>query len=151
MNSTGHGKGLAVYYDADKFKHCIDVKQQLFQITKMRSEEVDVISVYRSSGGSHTGLLDSLKCMIEEDKPTIICGDFNLCLMESRSQAFLHALVDMGFVEMVKTATHIQGGHIDHVYYRGLSRQLHLDVMLYSPYYPIMDHDALCSTLRKLE
>ena len=151
LNSAGHGKGLAVYYNAEKFKHCIDVKKPLFQITKMRSEDVDVISVYRSSGGSQTELLDSLKFMIEEYNPTIICGDFNLCLVESRSQPFLNALLNMGFVEMVKTATHIKGGHIDHVYYRGLNRQIYLDVMLYSPYYPIMDHDALCATLRQLE
>ena len=134
LNSAGHGKGLAVYYNAEKFKHCIDVKKPLFQITKMRSEDVDVISVYRSSGGSQTELLDSLKFMIEEYNPTIICGDFNLCLVESRSQPFLNALLNM-----------------DHVYYRGLNRQIYLDVMLYSPYYPIMDHDALCATLRQLE
>ena len=131
MNSAGHGKGLAVYYNADKFKHCNDVKKQLFQISKIRSEDVDVISVYRSSGGCQAELLDSLQFMIEKDNPTIICGDFNLCLMESRSKSFSNALVNMGFIEMVRTATHIKGGHIDHVYYRGLDRQLHLDVMLY--------------------
>ena len=149
LNSAGHGKGLAIYYNRDKFRHCMDVKQQLFQITKMKSEDLVLISVYRSGGGSQKDLLESIKSMLEEGFPTIICGDFNLCSLEERSKPFLESLNSIGFEEKVQKATHIKGGHIDHLYFKDPSHNFNLDMMLYSPYYPIMDHDAICSTITK--
>ena len=151
LNSAGHGKGLAVYFDAFKFKHDKDVKQPLFQITKMSSDDLDVISVYRSSGGNKADLLHNIKLLVDNSISTIVCGDFNLCLLEERNKGFLEALEAMGFVEMVNQATHFKGGHIDHVYFRGVNAHHNLDVKLYSPYYPTKDHDAICSTLKKCE
>ena len=52
----------------------------------------------------------------------------------------------MGFTQMVTTATHIQGGHIDHAYWRdqdSLWNEPELEI--YSPYYS--DHDALLITI----
>ena len=49
---------------------------------------------------------------------------------------------------MVKEATHIKGGHIDHVYWKDehcVWKDLNLE--LYSPYYS--DHDASLITLIK--
>ena len=117
----------------------------------MTSKEVDVINVYRSDGASKVDLLKNLKNMIEEGKSTIVCGDLNLCLLDERNKDFVLSMENMGFVEKVKRATHIKGGHIDHVFFHGSDPQLDLDVMLYSPYYPINDHDAICSTLRSLQ
>ena len=44
-------------------------------------------------------------------------------------------------------ATHIHGGHIDHVYVRQGDQQMNVDVSLYSPYYSSTDHDAMLVTL----
>ena len=85
--------------------------------------------------------------MLEEGFPTMICGDFNLCSLEERSKPFLESLESIGFEEKVQKATHIKGGHIDHVYFKDPGHNFNLDVKLYSPYYPIMDHDAICSTI----
>ena len=56
----------------------------------------------------------------------------------------------MGFNQLVREATHILGGHKDHVYWKNdngvwIDPQLELS----SPYYS--DHDALCITLLKDE
>ena len=150
LNSAGLGKGLAVYYDASKFKHSMDIKQALFQLTKLTSEEVDVICVYRSDGASKLDMLNNLSNLVDDKQTTIVCGDFNLCLVDEGNRDFVLAMQKMGFEEKVQRATHIKGGHIDHVYFHGSNSQLDLDAMLYSPYYPIKDHDAICSTLRKL-
>ena len=56
----------------------------------------------------------------------------------------------MGFEEKVKVATHLKGGHIDHVYFYCPNKKFSLDAMLYSPYYPTKDHDAICSTVKML-
>ena len=53
----------------------------------------------------------------------------------------------MGFCQMVTEATLIEGGHIDHVYWRDLRKPAFEEPVLerYSPYYS--DHDALLVTL----
>ena len=53
------------------------------------------------------------------------------------------------FKQLVHEATHINGGHIDHVYLR--SDSLVATVELYSPYYTAKDHDALCISLPETE
>ena len=53
-----------------------------------------------------------------------------------------------GFHQMIKNATHIRGGHIDHVYWKNddhVWKEPHLE--LYCPYYS--DHDASLVTLER--
>ena len=147
LNSVGSGKGLAVFYDANKFWHSKDVKTALFQITKMTASGMDVIAVYRSSHGNQELLLRHLIELIDEQRTTIICGDFNICSIKERNTTLINALRKMGFEEKVKKATHIKGGHIDHVYFHSPHKKYSLEAMLYSPYYPTKDHDAICSTV----
>jgi hypothetical protein len=45
---------------------------------------------------------------------------------------------------MNKEASHLAGGHIDHVY---TNCQEDADVALYSPYYCAKDHDALLTVM----
>ena len=115
----------------------------------MSSADLDVITVYRSSGGSKMEVLESIKSLIVDTKSTMICGDFNFCTNLEKNSHFVKALNVLGFEERVQVATHIKGGHIDHVYFRSPIKNLSLEVMLYSPYYPTKDHDAICSTLRR--
>ena len=77
----------------------------------------------------------------------MICGDFNFCTIIEKNSAFVKILNFMGFEDRVQAATHIKGGHIDHVYFRSPRQNLSIEVMLYSPYYPTKDHDAICSTV----
>ena len=149
LNSVGHGKGLAVYYNEMIFQHDADIRKPLYQITKMGSADIDVIAVYRSSGGNKMEVLESIKSLIVDTKSTMICGDFNFCTVQEKNSSFVKVLNDMGFEERVQVATHIKGGHIDHVYFRSPRQNLSLEVLLYSPYYPTKDHDAICSTIRR--
>jgi exonuclease III len=119
-------------------------------MTKMCSSYVDVLTVYRSSGGNKDELLKDIISLIDAAKSTVLCGDFNLCSAKEKNGSFSKTLKNMGFEEKVKVATHIKGGHIDHVYFYCPNKKLSLDAMLYSPYYPTKDHDAICSTVKML-
>ena len=115
----------------------------------MSSTDLDVISVYRSSGGDKLEVLEFIKSLIDDQKTTMICGDFNFCTAIVKKSAFVKTLNNMGFEEKVKEATHIKGGNLDHVYFRSPRQNLSLKALLYSPYYPTKDHDAICSTIRR--
>ena len=54
-----------------------------------------------------------------------------------------------GFLQYIKEATHIKGGHIDHFYLKEGDQEMTVDFCLYSPYYSANDHDALIVVLEK--
>ena len=88
--------------------------------------------------------------MIDVNKPTLIKGDFNLCSIKDSSNSVTANLVKLGFKQMVKKATHIEGGHIDHCYWLDKSKIWEEPKLeRYSPYWS--DHDALLVTIRKKE
>ena len=97
----------------------------------------------RSAGASMEDIVDKLEQMIDMEQPTIITGDFNVCLQREARNLVTTALLDLGFQQHVKSPTHIRGGIIDHAYTRDPSSQLsNIHLTQYSPYYS--DHDALC-------
>jgi exonuclease III len=142
-NSFGHGRGLATYFRKDKFKHSGDVKEATFQLTKLTSQNVDVISVYRSNGAKLKELSDQLLRIFDPFKTTLVCGDLNICYIADRNNKLIKTLEDHGFEQFVKEATHIQGGLIDHAYVYKTRDSVDVDVSLYSPYYCAKDHDAI--------
>ena len=146
-NGVGRGKGLATYFKRDIFQHCKDIKEQYFQISKLTSQSLDVISIYRSKESKVNALLKEIEQMIQWDQTTLICGDFNICYISDRNNKLLSALVYLGFAQLVQEATHIKGGLIDHVYIRDGRKIAKADCSLYSPYYCAMDHDALLTTI----
>ena len=105
--------------------------------------------MYRSSGANNVELTDQLKSLIRQDKTTVICGDFNECFATEKATGVSKMLEDYGFTQLVTKATHLKGGHIDHVYSNHDPTFFEVDIMLYSPYYTCHDHDALCVTIRK--
>ena len=92
--------------------------------------------------------MESLEQRIRWNRPTIITGDFNLCFKTNSNNGVTKRLLELGFTQLVKEATHIQGGHIDHVYWRDQVSPVFQEPVLerYSPYYS--DHDALLVTLK---
>ena len=147
LNSNGHGKGVATYYRKDKFHHCLDIKEADMQITKLSSDMVDLISVYRSNNGDPRKLSDFIIKNITPEKTTLVCGDVNICFKSDRNNKLIKNLEDNGFDQYVREATHIKGGLIDHVYVKQGSTVVDVDVCLYSPYYCAKDHDALLLTI----
>ena len=86
--------------------------------------------------------------MIEADKPTLITGDFNICYLSNGNNRMSQGLAKSNFSQLVSEATHIQGGHIDHAYWKDINRVWNEPVVEhYTPYYS--DHDGICTTLTK--
>ena len=113
----------------------------------MTSEFLEVISVYRSKEGLINQILQELSNLIDGDKTTMICGDFNICYNSDGSNKLVKTLEGLGFKQLVQESTHIKGGLIDHVYLRESKTSVSVDCSLYSPYYCAMDHDALLTTI----
>ena len=142
-NSFGHGRGLATYFRKEEFKPNGDIKEATFQLTKLSSENVDVISVYRSNEAKIKEFSDQLLKLFDPLKTTVLCGDFNICFKAERHNKLIKTLEDHGFEQFVKEATHIRGGLIDHAYVYKTKELVDVDVSLYSPYYCAKDHDAI--------
>ena len=148
--NVGNGKGIATFYKDELFNHQEDYVETNMQITKFSSKELDVINVYRSSNGHSVELLNHLQDMMTEGKSLLITGDFNICFNTISNNRMSKGLKKIGFSQMMKEATHIRGGHIDHVYWKD-EKDVWMNPQLerYSPYYS--DHDASCITLVKKE
>ena len=82
--------------------------------------------------------------IIDQTKPTIICGDLNFCYITQRANLVTTILEGKGFRQLIEEASHLQGGHIDHVYSNLDPDIFKVDIMMYSPYYTSRDHDAFC-------
>ena len=96
-NSTGRGKGLATYFRPEVFKHSTDIKGIYFQITLVKSSSLDVISVYRSKEGNTNEMAKHLSNMIDLQKDTLICGDFNICFNKDKQNNLIKNLEETGF------------------------------------------------------
>ena len=127
-NSVGRGRGITVYYKRGKFSHEKDITDEKIQLTKMSGFNVDLITVYKAPAGMDATLLCHLKNLINFSRQTIICGDFNMCFIENRNNKSTQFLLQNGFKQLVHDATHIEGGHIDHVYIRNVL----VDIEMYS-------------------
>ena len=146
INSIGPGKGIALYFKEDTFKQIIDINEEKIQITKVGSKDIEVIAIYRSEQGNTRQLIQHLNDIIQPEIPTIICGDFNICYRATRNNRVTKFIENLGFLQLMKEATHIRGRIIDHFYFRGgVKIQENPRVHRYSPYYS--DHDAICVTI----
>ena len=150
FNSIGPGKGIAVYMKDDNFKVILDIKQEKMQLTKLESQELEVIIVYRSEQGNTSELLCHLQNMIRQDVATVICGDFNICYQTNKNNRITKYLEKNGFTQSVGEPTHIKGRQIDHFYFKpGKNITENPIIYRYSPYYS--DHDAICATFKMTE
>ena len=148
FNSIGPGKGLALYYKDSSFKPVADIKTEKIQMSKIESQELSIIAVYRSAQGNSLELMEHLATLISPGVSTVVCGDFNICLLANRNNRVTKFLETAGFKQLFNKATHIKGGHIDHFYFRPKDEDsITPSVFRYTPYYS--DHDALCVTFKK--
>ena len=143
-NSVGAGKGVAAFYKAEVFRVKNDCRLERAQMSMFESPEVDVIVVYRSQGQNLEVIADKVDVWRNPAKLTVVCGDMNVCLKKEARNKLTVELESMGFAQLNEEATHIGGGHIDHMY---VSREATSRATLqrYTPFYS--DHDALCLTV----
>ena len=147
---VSRGKGVSTYYRQEVADSQVQVEMitgPSFQICRMQLKKMDSISVYRSSGGSIPETLESIRALIQAERPTLISGDFNLCYRTSATNNITTGLISDGFEQLVTEATQIQGGVIDHLYWRDSdeSQYQRPTVERSSSYYS--DHDTLMVTL----
>ena len=78
------GKGLATYAKSS-FQHVADVRHSNYQISKFAADNCEVISVYRSNYAPHENVLSEITTICNDEKLTIIGGDFNVCVLENQN------------------------------------------------------------------
>ena len=145
FTSVGNGRGIATYHQAP-FQHKQDVVRDDWQITCFTSPNLDSLHVYRSSNSCLPDLITDLRTLIDDNKPTLITGDFNICLRSKPNNQLSLFLSQAGFKQLNGNPTHVGGGQLDHAYLReGHQTFEEAQLHRYSPYYS--DHDALCVTL----
>ena len=147
--NVGNGKGIATYnQDGTQCQLEKEEMNQTLQIMKFNIGEISSITVYKSSNHSTVETANTLKKFIDVRETTLITGDFNVCTVKDKRNAVTKMLEELGFKQLVKVATHIQGGHIDHCYWLDETMMWELPQLEhYTPYYS--DHDCLLVTLKK--
>ena len=95
FNSIRRGKGILTYF-TEKYSLVEDIKENIYQITKISSIEQDIINVYRSSNAPMIFVAD-LKKLINTEKETHIIGDFNICYKSDGENKIVKTLKEMGF------------------------------------------------------
>ena len=126
------------------FTHRADCKLGAAQLSLFESEAVDVIHIYRSQQQQLGQIVELVKEWKREGRVTIVCGDLNVCLRKEPKNAFSQGMEEMGLQQIVKEATHVMGGQIDHLYVCSEAvERTSLERM--SPFFS--DHDALCFTV----
>ena len=144
----GRGKGVATFIRKEiQYQHEDTIAKQTLQISKFNINGVRTISVYRSNNHSIRDTWNELELILEDQQSVLITGDFNICTQKDKSNEITSNLIDNGFQLMIQEATHIMGGHIDHVYWRDTSGDWQLTMERFSPYWT--DHDALLTTVKR--
>ena len=138
FNINQRGKGLAVYYKkpfTDTHFHAASN----FEISITVSPSLDIVQIYRSPNTkSNKKLLTTLEKLLDSNKPTIIGGDFNICLRSHPNNEVTEYLIKCkDYKKNTTIATHIDGNVLDHIYHNTGS----IEITLQSKYYS--DHDAM--------
>ena len=140
VNSVGQGKGIATYFSSP-FKLAQHYCLEDCQLTKVSSDKLDVINVYRSS--NCTTFENELEAIMNKKKPTIVCGDTNINVgpdPEKSSSSIVRFMTDNGFSQLVFGSTHDKGGTIDQVY---VNLTLRDNVTIVKTRVPFSDHDKI--------
>jgi hypothetical protein len=141
LASEGRGKGLAVYSKIPSFSQT-DTALSSIQVMKLELEDLDVITVYRSSGPNLQHLTDKIQLLLASTrkKKVVVVGDFNFSA--GQNNCFTQAMISNGFTQIVTDPTHTEGRTIDHCYTRDIPSVTHF---LHPLYYS--DHSALCISI----
>ena len=117
-----------------------------FCITKLGNEKLDIIGIYRSQNGNVVNVVKELQAMLDSERPTVIGGDLNLCAVTEGHNYVTASLKELGFQQIVKKPTHIDGRTLDHIYIRNVENTRYEWTLEYFPKY-YSDHDGLGLTL----
>ena len=145
--NVGNGKGIASFVHRE-CKNIVPSRESLrptCQMVRLSSPQLDVISVYKSSSHSRRQLIRDMEELIDPEKATFVVGDFNID--NSKEDSLTGELEGMGFNSLINVATHVNGGHLDHAYFRDQAGLWQITVERFAPYYS--DHDLITAVFKK--
>ena len=140
FNAVGQGKGLATYLSSP-FKLAQHYCLEDCQLTKVSSDKLDVINVYRSA--KCMVFENELQSIINVKRPTIVCGDTNINVGPDPSKcssSFVHFMASLGFTQLVSGSTHEKGGTIDQVF---VNLNLRENITIKKTKVTFSDHDQI--------
>ena len=147
LNSRGRGRGIATYM-SKKFIELFFINNLDCQMTKVGSEDIEIINLYRSQECQNFEIL--LKNLIEPTKKTIVVGDTNLNYQNQKNQRFVKMMTeDLGFKQLVSQPTFdrlpkMYPSLLDHVY---VSSGLRENVKIEQKSVYFSDHDVIFISL----
>ena len=145
FNNRGRGKGIVSYWKGN-FVSPHNINNDGFSISKMESEKIKVIGIYRSQDGDTVNLLNEIQGLVDTDKTTVIGGDINICALTQRKNDITKNMEEMGFTQLVTQATHENGRALDHIYIRqGKTTRFDWALEYFPKYYS--DHDGIGLTM----
>ena len=151
LNCKGKGKGIATYY-SDNFVPVINITEATYQITSIKTRDLIIINISRSSDCSDICLTEHLNELISSDNVSIvICGDFNICQREETNHPVLSFLKRNNFIVGFDPPqpTHVSGRCLDQVYSK-LQKNIKILKVFRSPCY-FSDHCKVNITLKILK
>ena len=119
LNSRGRGRGIATYFK-EPFIEIESINNSDCQITKISSEDIDIINLYRSKECRDIEQL--IHPLIDLKKKTILVGDTNLNFEMQKNQRFVKMMIeDLRFEQLVARPTfdrlpNFKPSLLDHVY-----------------------------------
>ena len=143
LNSRGRGKGIATYF-VESFVETDSINHSDCQITKISSEDIEIINLYRSKECQNIEQL--IHPLINLKKKTIVVGDTNLNFEMQRNQNFVKMMTeDLRFEQLIRRPTFdrlpkFKPSLLDHVY---VSPDLKNKVKVKQKCLGFNDHDLL--------
>ena len=148
LNPRGRGRGIATYM-GEQFIELFFINNSDCQMTKVGSENIEILNVYRSQECQNFEIL--LKNLIEPTKKTIVVGDTNLNYQNQTSQKFVKMMTqEFGFQQLVTQPTFdrlptFYPSLLDHVYVSSGLRDI---VKIEQKCVYFSDHDVILVSLQ---
>ena len=77
-------------------------------LMKVKTVSLDIVGVYKSPKGDPFQLINNLEKLINMTRPTVVFGDFNICLLKKKKNPVTLFLETSGFTQLVKRSAHIE-------------------------------------------
>ena len=139
--NVGNGKGLATFIRKSHDIISDSFTDDTISATLIKTESIDIISLYLSHGFNSPVLEKKLDEWIVENKSVAIMGDVNLNYNEKKNHSLLRYLDGKNFLQIVEKPTHDSGGMIDHIFINPCLQEMKAFHSQRSVYYS--DHDVL--------
>ena len=140
----GRSKGIAIFTKQQPL--CRESLQTaMCSVIKLTFMKFDLINIYRfSSGHDIIQFTKEVLSLLDESRTQILVGDLNIDLFKNPVNWFTQTMKQKGFTQMVRRATHVLGGLIDHVYFH--SPNMEASCTLYK-HHNVFWSDHTCQSL----